>query len=134
MTNGNRKKTEQLGMPHGTATGRLKKNLMFQMMHKLGLNNCYQCGKSIDTSGELSVEHKIPWLDSEDPVGLFFDLDNIAFSHLSCNVAAGTRDNVKRSGLTPAERNKISKTKWRSSMTAEERKEERRKRYLKYGA
>ena len=40
---------------------------------------------------EFSVEHKIPWLDSDDPIGLFFSLDNIAFSHHSCNSGAGGR-------------------------------------------
>lgn len=36
----------------------------------------------------FSIEHKIPWLDSEDPTGLFFNLDNISFSHKSCNYEA----------------------------------------------
>jgi recombinational DNA repair protein RecR len=32
---------------------------------------------------------------SEDPVKLFFDLDNIAFSHLRCNVSAAKRKRSK---------------------------------------
>jgi len=28
---------------------------------------------------------------SNDPVSLFFDLNNIAFSHLKCNIGAGWR-------------------------------------------
>lgn len=44
---------------------------------------------------ELSIEHKTPWLDSEDPKALFFDLNNIAFSHLSCNVSAAKHPNKK---------------------------------------
>lgn len=27
-------------------------------------------------------------LDSDDPIGKFFDFDNIAFSHISCNIKA----------------------------------------------
>ena len=39
----------------------------------------------------FSIEHKTPWLDSGDPIGLYFDLDNISFSHLSCNCRASRR-------------------------------------------
>ncbi len=90
MSKSNKKKSEQLGMNHATASNRLKKNIMFQMMQELGKDNCFQCGEKIEYVVDLSVEHKIPWLDSEDPIGLYFDLDNIAFSHLSCNSAANT--------------------------------------------
>ena len=82
------KKIDQLGMNPSTAAGALKKELMFHMAQKCGMDACHQCGDTIETSKELSVEHKIPWLDSDDPVGLFFDLDNVAFSHLSCNIGA----------------------------------------------
>lgn len=79
------KKRDQLGMHPATAAHKLKKKIMFSMMCVLGLDTCWQCGKKIETVDDLSVEHKIPWLDSDDPVGLYFDLNNIAFSHLSCN-------------------------------------------------
>ena len=82
------KKNAQLGMNNSTAAHRLRKDIMFKLLAKLEENICYQCKKSIESANDLSVEHKIPWLDSEDPVKLFFDLDNIAFSHLSCNTAA----------------------------------------------
>lgn len=61
------------------------------LLKKFDLNFCHQCGLKIENVDELSVEHKTPWLDSEDPVKNFFDLDNIAFSHLSCNSAAARR-------------------------------------------
>lgn len=82
------KKQEQLGMPIGTAAHRLRKSLLWKYAQKCGDTTCFQCGKPIETIDEFTVEHKVPWLDSDDPVGLFFDLDNIAFSHHSCNVAA----------------------------------------------
>lgn len=87
--NGNKKKTIQLGMPYGTASNKLKKNLMFFFAKKCGFDNCYQCGSKIESVDELSVEHKVPWLDSENPIDLFFDVENIAFSHLKCNIGAG---------------------------------------------
>ena len=80
-----KKKNEQLGMPFGTATNRLRKMVLFSLIQHTELENCYQCKEKIETVQELSMEHMIPWLNSSDPVGLFFDTDNIAFSHLSCN-------------------------------------------------
>jgi len=92
----NCKKKSQLGMPIGTASARLKKSIMFSMAQRLGLDFCFQCSARIEKVEEFSVEHKVPYLDSENPVDLFFDLDNIAFSHLNCNVGAS------RPGQPPA--------------------------------
>lgn len=91
MGNSNKKKSEQLGMAHGTAANRLRKMVMFYLLVQGELNKCHQCGEWIRTAEELSIEHKIPWLDSEDPIGLYFDINNIAFSHLSCNIGAARR-------------------------------------------
>lgn len=55
------------------------------------MDNCFQCGEPIETVEDFSIEHKVPWLDSEDPVKMFFDLTNVAFSHISCNVKAARR-------------------------------------------
>ena len=82
------KKKEQLGMNPSTAANALKKSLMFHLAVKSEMDICFQCKKQIESSKELSVEHMTPWLDSEDPVGLYFDIDNLAFSHLKCNVGA----------------------------------------------
>ena len=71
--------------------GRLRKQIMFRLMQKCGEDICYQCGEKIESIDTLSIEHKIPWLDSEDPAGLFFDLDNLAFSHMSCNFGAARK-------------------------------------------
>ena len=87
----NKIKREALSMPFGTAQNRLRKAIMFQMIQKLGLDICFQCGKKIETIEELSIEHKISWLYSNNPKELFFDLDNIAFSHLKCNSLAADR-------------------------------------------
>ena len=85
----NKKKAEQLGMPYGTAAARLRKLILFDILQFYGDNICFQCGKEIENADELSIEHKIPWLDNS--VELFWDLDNISFSHLSCNVSAAKR-------------------------------------------
>jgi len=79
--NSNTKKAEQLGMSPGKASGRLKKEIMFNLLSRLGENICFQCLKTIDSADDLSIEHKKPWLNSEDPCRLFYDPENIAFSH-----------------------------------------------------
>lgn len=82
------KKTKQLRMNPSTASNRLKKELLYSLAKRLKINWCYQCGAEIETAKRMTIEHKTPWLDSGDPVGNFFNLDNIAFSHASCNYAA----------------------------------------------
>ena len=84
----NDKKADQLGMPIGTASAKLRKTVIFNLLKELNRNICFQCGLEIESEKDLSIEHKIPYLDSEDPVKLFFDLENIAFSHLRCNIGA----------------------------------------------
>ena len=79
-------KTAQLGMRIGTAQRRLRKRIMFLYIQKAGDDVCFQCGKLIDNIDDLSVEHKISWMHSENPIELYNDLDNIAFSHRRCNV------------------------------------------------
>ena len=79
-------------MPHGTASNRLRKSIMFSLIKQCGFDICYRCKEVIETEKELSIEHKTPWLDSENPKELFFDLGNISFSHLRCNSSAGRRE------------------------------------------
>lgn len=82
------KKNTQLGMSVSTATNRLKKCIMFNLLEQLDQNYCFRCGHKIEDPESLSVDHKVNWLDSPDPKKLFSDLDNIAFSHLECNITA----------------------------------------------
>jgi hypothetical protein len=87
------KALQVLGMPETMASARLKKQLMFHLAKKLGMDICYRCQNPIETVVEFSVEHKESWLLSDNPYETFFDLDNIAFSHLKCNIGAATRLN-----------------------------------------
>jgi len=85
-TSSNKKKAQQLGMPPGTANGRLRKKLLFHLVKQLNQHFCYRCNKKIISLDEFSIEHIQGWLDSKNPVELFFDLNNISFSHLKCNI------------------------------------------------
>ena len=82
----NKVKGIQLGISFGAASNRLRKLILFNLLKKHNENYCYRCNKKINNSNELSIEHKKPWLYSKNPVELFFDIENIAFSHLKCNI------------------------------------------------
>ena len=79
------KKKEQLGMNPSTASGRLVKDILWKLIKETGQDSCCKCGELMSRE-TFSIEHVEPWLDSDDPVKLYFDLDNISFSHLKCNV------------------------------------------------
>ena len=81
-------------MNPGTAYHRLRKMILWKYIKLAGDNTCFQCGEEIVIIDDLSVEHKIPWLDSKEPIRMFFDEENIAFSHLSCNIRASKRHRV----------------------------------------
>ncbi len=113
-------------MDPGTAAHRLRRLLMFSLVVQLG-NKCFRCGKEM-TSDDFSVAHKVPWLDSEYPVRLFFDLNNVSFSHKKCNVICRI---IKRK--SKAERlatRRISDKKYREK-NPEKYKKQQRKQYLK---
>jgi hypothetical protein len=101
---GNEKKRALLGMPFGTATARLRKTLLFVMAKRLGENICYRCSKEITTEVDFSIEHKKAWALQPDPIKAFFDLGNIAFSHIACNVGAASRPYQKYESDTERER------------------------------
>jgi hypothetical protein len=73
-----------LGMPHGTASSRLRKMILFHLLQRHDENVCFRCSKKIETADDLSIEHKLPWEGIS--VELFWSLDNIAFSHRYCNL------------------------------------------------
>ena len=89
------KKQHQLGMNPSTASHRLVKDTLWRLVVQAGQNLCYRCEEPM-TRETFSIEHKEAWLDSCDPLGLYFDQENISFSHLSCNI----KDS--RSGRTPS--------------------------------
>ena len=94
------KKSQQLGMSSGKASGILLKDILWDMLVKTNQTLCYHCGEEMSRS-TFSVEHKEPWLDSEEPKQLFFSLENISFSHFLCNCLAARRaPQVKKHGIS----------------------------------
>ena len=86
FSDADRRKREQLGMPIGTATNRLIKQVMFDLLRELDELTCFRCQDEISTPIELSIEHTVPWIGEAPSV--FWDLDLISFSHLRCNSGA----------------------------------------------
>lgn len=72
-----------LGMDVSTATARLKKAVMMDLIRKAGLDSCHRCGKTIEHPDDLSLDHIQPW--RRVSADLFWDLSNVAFSHRGCN-------------------------------------------------
>lgn len=76
-------KSKFLGIPYGTASAKLRKNIMFMLCQKASMDICFKCNLKIEFVNDLSIEHKLPWENISTE--LFWNLDNIAFSHLKCN-------------------------------------------------
>lgn len=83
----------QLGIDPGTAAHRLRMNILFQLAGECNKLSCYRCNELIQTVDDFSIDHKKPWLYNNPD--LFWDLNNIAFSHRSCNYS-NKRNNTDR--------------------------------------
>lgn len=81
--NRKRKVLQQLGMTDGVARYRLVRLILFDFVKRAEKDGCFKCGRKILTAEELSIEHKQPWCDVD--AALYWDLENIAFSHSKCN-------------------------------------------------
>lgn len=88
----NKKKSELLGEVFSSARGRLTRMILFQFVVETNKNICFQCGKKIEKLEDLSIEHKTPWMGAENPRETFYDLNNIAFSHILCNALSAGRE------------------------------------------
>jgi hypothetical protein len=89
-----KRKSEFLGIPHGTASNKLRKLVLFSLLERHKENVCFRCSAIIETVEELSLEHKLPWENIS--VELFWDLNNVAFSHMKCNRPHNPKIGVQR--------------------------------------
>lgn len=91
-------KDRLLKMSHGTAGNKLRKSIIFWLAGLSKLLTCFRCHQQIENVDEFSIEHKVSWQRSDDPQNTYFDIKNIAFSHLKCNTRQ--RQNTCKSGHT----------------------------------
>ena len=121
-------KDRQLGIPFGTACHRLKLQILFKYIKKAKENFCFDCKKEILTPEELSIQHKKVWLYISPE--LFWDLENIAFSHRKCNKR---ERNFRQKYFTEEERHEADKRDWRKSWH-KNGKHRRKERKLKHSS
>lgn len=122
------KRQLQLGMNPSTAAHRLRMDLLFNFVVAAG-HKCHRCGQPLQRE-TFSVEHKTPWLDSEDPKGTFFDPENIAYSHFACNSGAARKYNKHPD---PVQQKADRTVKRAAQMRSVYTKERRQERYLATG-
>lgn len=79
----------QLGVVPTTARNKLMRDLLWQSLPKPVC--CFRCTRPM-TRDTFSIEHKIPWLDKPNAVELYFDLNNVAYSHQVCNSSASRKN------------------------------------------
>lgn len=63
------------------------KNLLRELLIVKFDRECYRCGDTIADDEEFHIDHIEPWEHSENPLKLYLDASNIAFSHPACNQA-----------------------------------------------
>lgn len=124
----NKGKAQLLGMPFGTANGRLRKMLLFEFAGLLDRLGCYRCKEGITSIDDFSIEHKRAWGMAADPVKEFFDIANIAFSHIKCNVGAAQKPGKKYGSLKEYKKVGFERYYARSSEQVLSRKRERYQR------
>ena len=61
--------------------------IMYSLARKLSMLDCYRCKKEIDDISDFTIDHKKGWVNVSP--ALFWDMNNIAFSHATCNFNAG---------------------------------------------
>lgn len=87
---GTDRKSFELGEPYGRANNRLYKKIFFSLVQETGRDICYRCGELIQIADDMSIDHKEAWLGKGPD--LFWDLENIAFSHRKCNYRLSRRE------------------------------------------
>lgn len=116
-------------MNPSTATGRLVKDILWSLIVKTNQHYCCKCNGEMNRS-TFSIEHLTPWLDSNNPVELFFDLENISFSHLDCNISDARKVNKVQDRELAAD---IAREKHKLRQRATYCPNKRRNRYLEKG-
>lgn len=73
-----------LGEPLGSASQKLTRQKLFDLIVGAGLNNCYRCSKPMSAT-DFVLDHKESWMHASDPVKSFWEKENHSWSHFTCN-------------------------------------------------
>lgn len=88
-------RSEILGESFDCAWYKLRKMILFNQAKELGQDICCRCNKRIENIDEFSIDHIVPWKESSDPKRMFYDINNIAYSHERCNYRNDGRQRFK---------------------------------------
>ena len=80
-----------LGKDASAARKEIVRVVLFDILKRYGLNNCFRCGGKILDFKQLTIDHKEEWVLHKNPKEAFYDMDNIGFSHFGCNSSAGIK-------------------------------------------
>jgi hypothetical protein len=73
------------GQSSGKAMNKLLRDIIWHQLEQHGKTSCYRCNEPMARE-TFSIDHVKPWRrDHVDSEALFFDMDNIEFSHSRCN-------------------------------------------------
>ena len=130
------KKSQQLGINISTAQGQLTKDILWMLLQETSRTKCFVCNEEM-TRDTFSIEHKESWLDKENAKELFFNLNNISFSHLSCNISRARKGTKAKHGTFSRYCYGCRCNLCKQSAAEQKRKqyssEKRRKKYLEKG-
>lgn len=126
----NQVKNDQLGQNYSTASYTLVKDLLFSLIIETGRDLCFRCGEPVSRA-DFSIDHIEPWLHTASPISLFFDIGNIAYSHLSCNTAAARKSLKTEEEKEATRKAEVSRNTIKKRQTYN--KETRRAKYLRTG-
>lgn len=82
----NARRQNFLGMPINTARLKLNRILLFEFVKRLELDDCFRCQTKIALLEDFTIDHKNAWENVDNT--LYWDINNIAFSHHKCNSLA----------------------------------------------
>jgi len=123
-------KSKLLGMSFHTARARLERDLLFKFATELG-HVCYRCQQPMPRDN-FSVDHMENWSTAESPIKAYFDLKNVAFSHIHCN-AANTSKRKYFTAEEKAEAKRQNERIYKLRRSVKERQQIRREQYLRTG-
>ena len=74
-----------MGKSYQSCVSKLNRQILFSLVQELHKDICHKCNTKIEDIKDFSIEHIIPWQVNKS-AELFWDIKNISFSHLKCNI------------------------------------------------
>lgn len=87
------RKRRALGRHHAGAQQSLIRALAFEYLYLMQNGKCWRCKEDLG-KGAWHLDHKIAWLNSDDPKKNFYDIRNLAASHPECNMSHSAKQKL----------------------------------------